>query len=1431
MGPNCTYTIGGKTYSHDEFKALLLKDAALFDKYVGGRSVPDAPFKTSWPELAMKRMLRFAAQNGYDALSWDTGDTNADRYDLSKQISKVTLQDNSSGGIGRASMEGSFEHGQLRAYDHSGREVMSKHVNSEEEIVDAVGKDVAEKLLNQSPAQQESAGFKVRHREVAGLDLRVGGEGMRGFYDDILPKTVGKLVKKWGAKVENGGVPPKMKARYLAEPYGGSYRVRDVSPGSIDGYVDAGPFSRLTDAENWIRDNEAVKVPTHSVAITPAMRESVLQSQPMFQRGAPMPRSDSTGNVEILGQGLLGRMPAKPTQAEIDIIDQVNKIAQQIVPTVKVVAARELVLAQGGDNVAIHGGYVSGARQLIAWSLGSPDPVGTMKHEAIHYLRNLGFFTPKEWDALASAALDGGWLKKHDVDARWPNSDHADKIEEAIAEEFAAWKDNRVKPEAGIRRLFARIGEMLDRTRRLIKGLFGQAATPNEIFRDIADGRVGRREPKAFSLDRLEEVFTENPDIRAQVSKLPSNMTQQGDRLDKTSDALADAIKGSAPGTYERTLNAMAPPSGAAQFKHANMLEKHLTLFPHTIAKLDTMSGEFWRAWQARGATQNRIMSEARELIAKTFLKLDEAGRRNVYAVEELDRINQTVRADDGRSIVVENANTDTAHFSKPGDTVILSPQQTKAYFERKAMFRHQWDGLMEGAARRMGWLRKWSPAMADNIELMERAVEEALHPRDRKAFQRLADVMRAMDDQRKTAYVPLMRFGDYYISITAKPGTDMSTTGGFPKTEWFELVESPAMSEWLGQRHKSGDVPKHARDKIADLQKRFPPGKYRIEHGWMFQKADMLRKLDIPAIEKLLTLMEGGVLDRMVTEGLERGASKANARSAANSQYDKLFGEMVDELRDQMYEELRAGFKKRSRTIPGYSDDWDRITGAYMNWTARNIADQLHQEEIERQYLKIQDNHPSAATRAYWESWRNYQEQPSDAFSRMGNGASRLGFIYTLAGNISSAVINSTDPIISAIPALSMGVGMQRAAAEFTRASKDAMAAMRSDTTRGLYIDPQKAAKTKDERDLLLAMEREGQFNPMWVQDMEALSDRQSSMWGKLKAPMRRMLDMASSTMGSTEQGKRIATALAAWRIVKNPANLKLMDQAWGHNQVWRAIKQRDGLSADTMTRFLVSEAAFEWGKENQAPAMRGVIGQAMFLLHGFQVRWLSQALNLLKNSGPDGKKAFLWAMAGLWLGAGIEGLPFAQDAENLADAIWKLFTGKDPMITYRIRAMLVDAGFGKSGAEMIMRGPASTVLGINLADRIGFGDVFSRQFENDTLAGIPLTLFSVLGQRGAAAARRLREGDITGAGRELLPSAARNPVVAAKQAKEGVKTQAGRTVVPKSKVDASDIAARAMGFQPLSQARAYQEMDYRYRAQRSRMGAPKNPIPDPDE
>src|SRR5258708_5482225 len=107
---------------------------------------------------------------------------------------------------------------------------------------------------------------------------------------------------------------------------------------------------------------------------------------------------------------------------------------------------------------------------------------------------------------------------------------------------------------------------------------------------------------------------------------------------------------------------------------------------------------------------------------------------------------------------------------------MVLTPEETKAYFGLQRRYRQAWDNIRAGSGRRMGWgsddaavKRPWSPSMSDNLKAIQKAIDTADGARNRKAFQRIHDVLSAMEEQRRQAYMPLMRFGDYYFSVTPK--------------------------------------------------------------------------------------------------------------------------------------------------------------------------------------------------------------------------------------------------------------------------------------------------------------------------------------------------------------------------------------------------------------------------------------------------------------------------------------------------------------------------------------------------------------------------------------------------------------------------------------------------------------------------------------
>jgi hypothetical protein len=182
--------------------------------------VPDAPFKKNWHELAMKRVLDYAAENGYDSIAITPGSEQAKRYDLSKQLSRVA-----------------YREGRIQGYDPDGALVISKSVEPKD-LPDFVGKELGAKMAENAQRDAEVRQavrqaikddlpedqiYALREQlnaipdEYSGLDLQVGGEGMKGFYDKILPDYLNNFGKQYGASVREAPLNYTPSAQRVAQ--------------------------------------------------------------------------------------------------------------------------------------------------------------------------------------------------------------------------------------------------------------------------------------------------------------------------------------------------------------------------------------------------------------------------------------------------------------------------------------------------------------------------------------------------------------------------------------------------------------------------------------------------------------------------------------------------------------------------------------------------------------------------------------------------------------------------------------------------------------------------------------------------------------------------------------------------------------------------------------------------------------------------------------------------------------------------------------------------------------------------------------------------------------------------------------------------------------------------------------------------------------
>lgn len=208
QGRDKGYKTGERPATSQEIEQGLARTNRDGELVMGAHGVPDAPFKKTWHELALKRMLRRAAEEGYERLSWTPGDAQAARYDLSKTFSDVLTTRKKDGSFSIAGKRSGRDNYEPLALDVS-----------QEKLMDYVGKELASKIAKDYEAVPADAFPVQQQKSYSGVDLKIGGEGMRGFYDQILPKALEKIGREHGVKVQRGGVETKSITKTVDDRY------------------------------------------------------------------------------------------------------------------------------------------------------------------------------------------------------------------------------------------------------------------------------------------------------------------------------------------------------------------------------------------------------------------------------------------------------------------------------------------------------------------------------------------------------------------------------------------------------------------------------------------------------------------------------------------------------------------------------------------------------------------------------------------------------------------------------------------------------------------------------------------------------------------------------------------------------------------------------------------------------------------------------------------------------------------------------------------------------------------------------------------------------------------------------------------------------------------------------------------------------------
>lgn len=421
--------------------------------------VPDAPFKKTWHELALKRVMRMAVEQGYDSIAWTPGEVQTERYDLSKKLKEVSASKNADGTY------------QLAAEDKHGFDVFGaagKKVSADE-MADNIGKEIAEKLINGADANYgkpwpKNVKYNPEFFRMFPEDLKVGGEGMKSFYDKMLVNAANKITKKLRTKVEVSDIG-RGKPRSLDQI---------AQDEGFDGWGDVAGDPRVVDLISKIQKEERAAgkrtQQVWSLPITDKMRDVVgTKGLPLFQ--LPSILSKLAADIKPLTENL---------RTQLTGLGLSGKIAMNL--------RDKIVSVVDGKVQAAEGRYYY---KTIEVALSARDPEHTLNHEAVHALHDMGLFSTREWGALQSGArADAKRMAK--IKKVYPDLSATEQTEEAIAEWYADWARGDAEVTGLVARAFEKIRAFFEALANALRARgFTTAA---DVFGAIERGEVGARE-------------------------------------------------------------------------------------------------------------------------------------------------------------------------------------------------------------------------------------------------------------------------------------------------------------------------------------------------------------------------------------------------------------------------------------------------------------------------------------------------------------------------------------------------------------------------------------------------------------------------------------------------------------------------------------------------------------------------------------------------------------------------------------------------------------------------------------------------------------------------------------------------------------------------------------------------------------------------
>ena len=434
---------------------------------------------------------------------------------------------------------------------------------------------------------------------------------------------------------------------------------------------------------------------------------------------------------------------------------------------------------------------------------------------------------------------------------------------------------------------------------------------------------------------------------------------------------------------------------------------------------------------------------------------------------------------------------------------------------------------------------------------------------------------------------------------------------------------------------------------------------------------------------------------------------------------------------------------------VAGFSLDTQRVLAQFVTSNARQSSINVHSREINDALFAIPKEKGDVQSEA--QKLVDYVRNPKEEAA----GLRGLLFMHFLGGSLASSMVNMTQPVLMTTPYLHQFAG-NKVAGVMASALKMASTGKISDF--GLRAALQKADEegiTKPhEIHMLMAEAAGGPLDkfPRWQAFKKT--------WGGF--------------FSLSESFNRKTTFLAAYQVAGDMSKAEL---------------EKTGFTtAYDFAKNAVTETQGLYNKANRPNWARGAIGATLFTFKQFSIAYLEFLSRLPR-------KQQMLALGMLVLAAGLEGLPGADDLEDLIDTIGQKL-GYATNSKKQIRKFMADM-LGDGLAEFALHGfSALPGVPLDVSARLGMSNLIpGTALFNPSRKEKSGEVLEVFGAVGGLAKGIMSAAD-SGKMSEAVPSAIKNAYKGIEMWNTGEYRDAkGRKV---SDADGLDAVVKAIGFNP---------------------------------